>query len=187
MMVNAAVAIPAIGAEPGVEHALHRHADALLAGAWTWHIAPGRKATANAPAAKLRMRSASAMAARLCEVRVFKPATVIKPGQLHANGLFAFEDVSNAWSKPGFEPDGQAEPQTPLTEAIFSRFPQCFQDVVPFRRARFPRWRNLKLDFCLFGRAPRRYHLQPPRLVACIFFNALKEPYRPLRVFWAPP
>lgn len=77
LMVKAALTIPAIAPEPGVEHALHRHADALLAGAWTWHIAPGRKATANAPAAKLRMCSATAMAVRLCEVRVFKPTMVI--------------------------------------------------------------------------------------------------------------
>ncbi len=38
---------------------------------------PRPKATAIAPAAKLRMCSATATAACLCEVRVFKPATVI--------------------------------------------------------------------------------------------------------------
>jgi prephenate dehydratase len=45
---------------------------------------PRPKATANAPAAKLRMCSATAKAARLCEVRVFKPATVINPREAGA-------------------------------------------------------------------------------------------------------
>ena len=90
-----AVALPAIGAEPGVEHALHRHADALLAGAWTWHIAPGLNAMANAPAAKLRMCSAPAAAACLCEVRVFKPATGIEASRSRANGYIRLKGTFN--------------------------------------------------------------------------------------------
>jgi hypothetical protein len=77
--------------KPGVEHALHRRADALLAEAWTWHIAPGKKPWRMRPAAKLRIGSANRLSVGLCEVRVFKPIAVIS--ELVNAAIYEFEGV----------------------------------------------------------------------------------------------